>query len=656
MDLTIIIPTRDRNSGVVECVLSLEHNEAEIIVVDDASEERVVVPSESAKVIRHDRHRGRSAAINTGLRAASHELVLIVDDDIYAAPDMVMRLVNEFSTQNNPKLGLKARVVWDPDVPLTLTMKWMEDVHKFPSPILLSKSLLLEHGGYDENFTRRLEDIEVELRLKQRGLELRRIDSAVGFQHRAVKIRDLVEREFLDGVSAVFLHAKFPQFMPQVEDTESLFKNEARAADAEAAVDEISVMETESGDVPAGSSELFAHVCRHYFLHGIFEGLKDIGGMKPRNNSSTTTALYRQAAHLEDIGELDEARRLFYLVLNRPDEQYWDGAEYHLGCIEKALGNPIAAHAHLTECLRLNPTHNKARRELNKPTRYTEVESGVFQMIGATGPRKVLFILFGDLGHVVNALPIVKALRKKFECETAWLTAPEYAAIARASMTGAVHETDSRVIPWHWIHAQGFTDVFFPEPGANHEEWEQSGLQPIDFMAKKCGVKLDSRRSRLELAADVVAQAEDFLRQNGLGRNGYVTAWQGDGQGKHWPNSSLTRLAQQVDVRTVVFGKKENGEVPGTVWCVDQPLPVIALLIEWSCYYLGPSYGISWLATTTDTPMAVFFDPRTNGGRAAGFRDVLHSEKHDVQEWEIYTNIQTVLEHVESTAFVTSLQ
>src|SRR6476620_199190 len=140
MDLTIIIPTRDRNSGVVECVLSLEHNEAEIIVVDDASEERVVVPSESAKVIRHERYRGRSAAINTGLRAASHELVLIVDDDIYAAPDMVMRLVNEFSTQNNPKQGLKARVVWDPDVPLTLTMKWMEYVHKFPSPIMLSKS------------------------------------------------------------------------------------------------------------------------------------------------------------------------------------------------------------------------------------------------------------------------------------------------------------------------------------------------------------------------------------------------------------------------------------------------------------------------------------------------------------------------------------
>src|SRR3954470_8669350 len=170
MDLTIIIPTRDRNADVVECVLSLDHNDADIIVIDDASEDPIEVPH-SARVIRHDRRRGRSACINTGLRAALHDTVLIIDDDIYAAPDMVVRLMTEFSAHRNPKLGLTARVTWDPDVPLTLTMKWMEGAHKLPSPILLSKDFVLEHGGYDENFTRRLEDTELQLRLKQHGLE-----------------------------------------------------------------------------------------------------------------------------------------------------------------------------------------------------------------------------------------------------------------------------------------------------------------------------------------------------------------------------------------------------------------------------------------------------------------------------------------------------
>src|SRR2546426_346226 len=327
MDLSIIVPTRNRNIRVVECVHALEHNGADIVVVDDASEEPVIVPANSARIVRHNRRRGRSACINTGLEAALRDVVLIIDDDIYAAPDMVVRLVNEFSSHKNPKLGLTARVMWDPDAPLTLTMQWIETVRKVASPMVLSRAFVLENGGYDENFTRRLEDTELQLRLKHRGLEMRRLESAVGFQNNILRIRDLVEREFMEGISAVFLHAKFPQFMPQVDDMDMLLKNETQAADAGAAVDEIVLME-ESGtsDLPSGVSDLYAHVCRYYFLHGIFEGLKDIGGTKPRRNSSSTIAIYRQASHLEEIGEFDEARRLFRLVLHRPDEQHWDGA------------------------------------------------------------------------------------------------------------------------------------------------------------------------------------------------------------------------------------------------------------------------------------------------------------------------------------------
>jgi glycosyltransferase involved in cell wall biosynthesis len=147
MKLTIIIPTCNRNNSVVECVLSLEPNNAEIIVIDDASEQPVVLPANTARVLRLDRHRGRSAAINRGLRSAAHDLVLIMNDDVFAAPDMVMRLLEASAAENNPKLGFKPRVRWDPDIPLTLTMKWLETKPKFPTPMLLSKSFVLEQGG-----------------------------------------------------------------------------------------------------------------------------------------------------------------------------------------------------------------------------------------------------------------------------------------------------------------------------------------------------------------------------------------------------------------------------------------------------------------------------------------------------------------------------
>jgi len=147
MDLTIVIPSYNHNNSVVECVLALDHNEAEIIVVDDGSSQPVVVPSNSARVIRHNRHRGRAAALNTGLRAAAHDLVLVIDDDIYAAPDMVEQLVEEFNLLDNPLIALAGHVVWDPDLPLTLTMRWLEGTGKFPAPTLLFRPFVLDYGG-----------------------------------------------------------------------------------------------------------------------------------------------------------------------------------------------------------------------------------------------------------------------------------------------------------------------------------------------------------------------------------------------------------------------------------------------------------------------------------------------------------------------------
>ena len=653
MDLTIIIPTHNRNSAVVECFLAVDFLEADIVVVDDGSEQPVFLPSKTAQLIRHDHHRGRAAAINTGLRTARYDKVLIIDDDIYAAPDMVVRLVDEFAIHHNPKLGFAPRVMWDPDVPPTLTMKWMEGANKFQPPMLLWKPFVLADGGYDENFTRRLEDLELQLRLKQQGFELRTVDTAVGFQHNIIRIRDLIEREFMEGLSAVFVHSKFPDFM-NIDDADALVRNENQTPDAEAAVEEIALLEQSGSSIlPAGASELYTQVCHHYFLRGVFEGLRDIGGMKARRPNSTTVAIYNQASHLEKIGEFDEARRLFQLVRQRPDEEYWDGAEYHLGCIETGLGNPSAAHFHFTECLRRNPGHNKARRILNHSTLYREVDPNVFEIIEPAAARKVLFIVFGGLTNIVSSFPVVAALREKFHCESVWLTSPEYASLARASFADAVCETEPRgIIPWDWIHSEGFTQVFFAEPEANQEEWLQTGLHPIDFMARKCGVEIETHRAWLEPGADALFEAEEFLRQHGLSRRAFVTACQDNNRGRHWPNSNLMKLAHQLDMPMVVFGRKTALEIPGAIPCLDKPFQVVAALIRWSCFYVGPDSGMSWLATTTNTPMAVIGDLLQQSPSNRGFRHALRGEKDDIQEWDIYTSVQTVVAHIESKLHV----
>src|SRR5689334_16883426 len=117
MNLSIVIPTFNRNHTLAQCLHALEHNDAEIIVVDDGSDKPVEAPS-NIRVLRHDENRGRAAAINAGLAIAAHDMVLVLDDDVFPTREMVSRLVEEYALWNNPKLALVGRVVWHPDVAL----------------------------------------------------------------------------------------------------------------------------------------------------------------------------------------------------------------------------------------------------------------------------------------------------------------------------------------------------------------------------------------------------------------------------------------------------------------------------------------------------------------------------------------------------------
>src|SRR5207247_4857059 len=93
-------------------------------------------------------------------------------------------------------------------------------------------------------------------------------------------------------------------------------------------------------------------------------------------------------------------------------------------------------------------------------------------------------------------------------------------------------------------------------------------------------------------------------------------------------------------------------EIPGTIGCPEKSFQVITALIRWSSFYLGQDSGISWLATTTNTPMAVFMDTADANRVSVGFHTVLRDEKKDIQEWDIYTSLQTVLERIQSTAAI----
>jgi GT2 family glycosyltransferase/ADP-heptose:LPS heptosyltransferase len=666
MDLSIIVPTYNRNGPLAECLQSLEHNGAEFIVVDDGSPTPVQA-APNVRILRHESHRGRAAAVNTGLRAATHNLTLIIDDDIYAAPDMVARLVDEFAVWNNPKLALVGRIVCDPELRMTLTMRWLEELgpdrgissrrsgllsHLVTTNTMMWRPFVLQHGGFDETFTTHgLADVELGLRLKLSGLEVRLLANAIGFHHRTVHVRDLIQRELQEGHSAVYVHSKFPDYLPQIDDVPALLQNAANEKDALSAVEEIALLEqADSSRLQSGISDLFMLIHRHYFLTGILNGLATRESDRPSNGGFASLSLYSHASYLASIGELSEARRLFRLVRNRPDSELWSGAEYQLGLIEAECGDAPSASRHFMNCIALEPDHTRAREKLKRPDVFREIEQDVFERIETLPEFRILFVLFGEVEDVLKAFPVVAALREKHRAaEIVWLTSAKHSSLARASFADGVCEFEPiGAIPWDWAALQGFTHIFDPMPAAHKEQSETESLHPIDFMAKKCGVTLESRKAWLEPGSAALLEAESFLTHCGLSKKSYLTIYHAGEMRRLWPSHNLHKLATAIGLTVVVIGEAGEFATAGTVPCFGRSPRVVAALIRWSAFYMGPDFGVSWIASTCGTPMGIFIDSTKKPGTRAGVVEILTQEKEDVVEWNSQTNTESIIEHIAS--------
>jgi len=107
--VTVYIPTRNRSSllrRAVESALAQSHDDIEIIVVDDASEDdtpqvmrELMAANNTAKTlsfIRLERPSGACAARNAAIEAATGRFITGLDDDDYFLPDRVRRLLDAF--------------------------------------------------------------------------------------------------------------------------------------------------------------------------------------------------------------------------------------------------------------------------------------------------------------------------------------------------------------------------------------------------------------------------------------------------------------------------------------------------------------------------------------------------------------------------------
>ena len=218
-----------------------------MIVIDDASGD------ETPEVLRRwsdarpsfrsssfDVGRGPASARNLGVRLAQGDLILFLDDDVEAAPDLLETHLRFHDAAADPLDGLLGRVDWHTSLDITPFMRWLDrsglqfsyDTWMLPGPIdppygafytanlSMSRSLFNEVDGFDERFPYpAYEDIELAWRLAAQGFRLEYRPEAQVFHTRAIDLATFRRRMARVAESAVLLEAVQPDLPVTPDDT-----------------------------------------------------------------------------------------------------------------------------------------------------------------------------------------------------------------------------------------------------------------------------------------------------------------------------------------------------------------------------------------------------------------------------------------------------
>ena len=231
-ELSIIIPTYNNREALAKALQALfrqrgDPHRYEIVVLDDGSTDgtRDAVTALAAPVrLRYhwQPNRGRSAARNAGARVAAGNVLLFLDSDIVASPDLVDRHAQYYRRHLGP-VGVQGRTVIDPDCKVTFFMNTkeltpdltfrrrgnMSPYHVVTRNLSIRAEDFWTAGGFDEQFVGYgWEDIELGLRLHRNGVRFFYDPGIVGFHAEIETLERTRTKRRQSGESAVYFWRK----------------------------------------------------------------------------------------------------------------------------------------------------------------------------------------------------------------------------------------------------------------------------------------------------------------------------------------------------------------------------------------------------------------------------------------------------------------
>jgi glycosyltransferase involved in cell wall biosynthesis len=175
--VTLVIPTLGRTSLSVLLSALCLGDSAEILVVDDRADRREPLAAPGAKVLT-GRAAGPAAARNAGWRAARHDWVVFLDDDVVPDADWSARLRADLAAAGPEVGGVQGRIRvplpadrrpadWERATAALTAGKWIT------ADMAYRHAVLEQTGGFDERLPRAFrEDAELAHRVRRAGWAL----------------------------------------------------------------------------------------------------------------------------------------------------------------------------------------------------------------------------------------------------------------------------------------------------------------------------------------------------------------------------------------------------------------------------------------------------------------------------------------------------
>lgn len=197
--VSVIIPAYNQAAYLgtaLESVLDQSYHNWEVIVVNDASPDQtdaVVARYRDPRIrlINHEHNCGLPAARNSGLRAATGELVMLLDADDCFHVDKMAAHVAFLETQPTVGVSYNARyemnaagetlTLWRP--PATVTLADLVCGFPFaPSDMVLRREWAFRVQLFDESYVNMSEDLDLNGRLALAGCRFAGIDRALNYR------------------------------------------------------------------------------------------------------------------------------------------------------------------------------------------------------------------------------------------------------------------------------------------------------------------------------------------------------------------------------------------------------------------------------------------------------------------------------------------